>query len=239
MINNIQQVYFIHKIIVVISLILFIYILLGIPKSHDDRKLYIPLIIYSFVALYRSICMTNETEKLCLINSDFCQPIINRILATIAETSIGFFTIIIISKIFGVNIPLFLGGLIIIAQILCWIGVVTSNTKYNAVEESLWVIFFGIILIYIIFSKSCQSVHKFIIILGIICYLLFMIIIDVPHYFLNKSKNTGSFTNCKYSDNVDDWKYVIVWQGLYFTMGVLFFLYLWKINLENGTCFTF
>ena len=103
MINNIQQVYFIHKIVVVISLILFIYILFGIPKSHDDRKLYIPLIIYSFVALYRSICMTNETEKLCLVKSEFCQPIINRTLATIAETSIGFFTIMIISKIFGVN----------------------------------------------------------------------------------------------------------------------------------------
>ena len=228
MINNIQQVYFIHKIVVVISLILFIYILFGIPKSHDDRKLYIPLIIYSFVALYRSICMTNETEKLCLVKSEFCQPIINRTLATIAETSIGFFTIMIISKIFGVNIPLFLGGIIIIAQVLCWIGVLTSNPKYNAVEESLWVIFFGIILVYIIFSKSGGSVHKFIIILGIICYLSFMIIIDVPHYLRNKPKNTGSFVKCKYSDNVDDWRYVIVWQGLYFTVGVLFFLYLWK-----------
>jgi hypothetical protein len=228
MINNIQQVYFIHKIIVVLSLILFIYILSGIPNSHDDRKLYIPLIIYSFVALYRSICMTNETEKLCLVKSKFCQPTINRTLATIAETSIGFFTIMIISKIFGVNIPIFLGGIIIIAQILCWIGVVTSNPKYNAVEESLWTIFFGIILVYIIFSKRNQSVHKCVVIIGIICYLLFMIIIDIPHYLKNKPKNNGSFTNCQYSNNVDDWRYVIVWQGLYFTMGVLFFLYLWK-----------
>ena len=54
--------------------------------------------------------MTNETEKLCLVKSEFCQSIINRTLATIAETSIGFFTIMIISKIFSVNIPLFLGG---------------------------------------------------------------------------------------------------------------------------------
>ena len=227
---NMQQVYFIHKIIVLISLILFIYILFGIPNSHDDRKLYIPLIIYSFVALYRSICMTNETEKLCLVKSKFCQPLINRTLATIAETSIGFFTIIIVSKIFGLNIPLFLGGIIIIAQVFCWIGVLTSNLKYNALEESLWIIFFGIILIYIIFSKSGGNIHKFIIILGIICYLLFMIIIDVPHYLRTKPKNTGSFAKCKYSDNVDDWRYVLLWQGMYFTVGVLFFLYLWKIK---------
>ena len=83
MINNIQQVYFMHKILVVLSLILFIYILAGIPNSHDDRKLYIPLIIYSFVALYRSIYMTNETEKLCLVKSKFCQPkILNHFLAS-------------------------------------------------------------------------------------------------------------------------------------------------------------
>ena len=230
MINNIQQVYFIHKIIVIISLILFIYILFGIPNSHDDRKLYIPLIIYSFVALYRSICMTNETEKLCLVKSKFCQPLINRTLATIAETTIAFFTIMIISKIFRVNIPIFLGGIIIIAQVLCWVGVLTNKPKYNAIEESLWAIFFGIILVYIIFSKSDGSIHKFVIIIGIICYLSFMIITDVPHYLQNKPKNTGSFVTCKYSDNVDDWRYVIIWQGLYFTVGVLFFLYLWKIK---------
>ena len=57
-----------------------------------------------------------------------------------------------------------------------------------------------------------------------------MIIIDVPHYLRNKPKNIGSFAKCKYSDNVDDWRYVILWQGMYFTVGVLFFLYLWKIK---------
>ena len=229
MFTNIQQVYNLHKIIVTLSFIIFIYILFNIPKSEENKGVYGLLLIYSLVALYRSVCMTNETENLCLINSKLCQPVINRTLATLAEIGIGFFTIIVISKIFSVNIPIFLGTIIIVAQILCWVGVITNNPKFNALEESLWVIFFSIILGYIIFSNYV-GIHKIIISLCIVGYLIFMIVVDIPHYLTVKSQTNQSFLKCSYSDNVNDWKYVVIWQGLYFTLAVLFFTYLFKIN---------
>ena len=102
---------------------------------------YYLLLIYNFVAVYRSIFMTDETTKLCMFKSPLCRPIINRLLATIAELSFAIFIGLTIENIYKIKItkPLFL--IILIAQIFCWYGVYYDHPKLNAIEGSLWVLF--------------------------------------------------------------------------------------------------
>lgn len=231
---NMDQVRLLQKINVIVTMFVSFVILVNFSKNKNSDYLF--LTIYSIVALCRSICVTHEQENACLDDHIFCRPMINRSLATIAEICISLFTISTISKIFGIHISNFLFLIIVTAQIFCWLGFLYYKSEMHVIEESLWVVFFGSILLHIFSTRTPyhkKASHNYII-FCIIMYMGYMILVDIPFYAnykqLRDKPARPSFSNCVISNDINDWKYVMLWQSLYFTCAVSFFCYLYILS---------
>ena len=144
--------------------------------------------------------------------------------------------------------------LISIAQIFCWIGIITQDPSYNAIEESLWTIFgFTIFVIYSVLYLNINNFNQTlkikklksiipIILISTLLYILFMTLNDVPMYIKrakqSKDKNVQynnlmdgiqSMKKCKKAtSSFKEWKEDIPWLSLYFTLSVWGSIYILK-----------
>tara|TARA_B100000941_G_C28445448_1_gene522037 strand:- start:312 stop:1163 length:852 start_codon:yes stop_codon:yes gene_type:complete len=177
-------------------------------QVFQDDSYFISLIgIYLFVSIFRSYYPKKEVEKVCLYDHFMSKPVVGRTIATIAEISLILALIHIFKEIsfdiyqmntninFVLNITLIL---IIVAQISCWMSVITEHFLFNLVEESLWTITFTIytIISAINFYNITESNPKLnhislfckLSIPLFITYVLYMLLIDLPLY--SKKWNT-------------------------------------------------
>tara|TARA_B100001287_G_scaffold275573_2_gene283536 strand:- start:2592 stop:3287 length:696 start_codon:yes stop_codon:yes gene_type:complete len=218
-----------YNLIWITSLTLLIYLAIGIevPNNKNLKLQYTLLLIYSLVCFLRAFNMTDENENWCIRDSYFVKPYINRTLATIGEICITIFLINAISYISNRRFNKNILYIIILAQILCWIGVINNEPKFNFMEEFLWVLFFGYLFLKIVEKKGYKT-NK-IITLGVFLYILYMISVDIPYYKNLKISNKRSIFECNWNKPIeDDWGYSMIWQGLYYTIAVIFFIYIYK-----------
>ena len=134
-------------------------------------------------------------------------PIAGRTLANVAEISLILVIIHIFKKISldiyqkDTNINIILDStlvIIVIAQIFCWLGVITEHFIFNYVEESLWTLTFIIYIVissinyYNIVESSTKLDHiKLFYTVSIpifISYVIYMILFDLPLYLKKWSK---------------------------------------------------
>jgi hypothetical protein len=213
-----------------------------------QHKLAILVFIYIYVCAYRSIWPRIEGPNICLNKNSMSLPILGRTSATIAEISFGLLFVLITNKlILGIskknmfmlawnNILFYL---IVLAQVFCWIGIITTDPSYNALEESLWTVFgiskiilYIIIYYYIGFNNSYLRYTIPIIIVCVLVYTLFMITVDVPMYIQNAKTHNGKYNSlgdgilklckCNFTKKLDKWKEDIPWLSGYFTFAVWF-----------------
>jgi hypothetical protein len=136
-------------------------------------------------------------------------------------------------------------GLIFIAQIFCWYGVLYKKHLMNVIEESIWMITMSSIgFSYLYFCKLVNNnliKYKFLIAFLIsISYTIFMMFIDVPMYYnryliSNNEKYNSLFENindmahCKtVTTSYLVWEDEIPWMTGYF-IGATFL----SIKLNN------
>ena len=230
-------------------------------KNNDSfqKKLTILVSIYVLVCGIRGIFPRIEDSKLCFYNNYISMPLIGRSLATIAELSFTLQFVLITQKILKYvskfiqhasilqNINSMLFPLIAIAQFSCWVGIITTDTSWNAIEESIWTLFgLAKILIYIFIYCGIKNITnnkkinhiKYLaipLILGVVVYTLFMISVDVPMYVKKAKKHNGKYlgffeglkqlTKCKITTmSYKRWKEEIPWLTSYFTFAVWFSL---------------
>jgi hypothetical protein len=231
-------------------------------RNNFDRTMTVMFIcvsIFAIVCGIRSIWPRSDGQKLCLYKNKISTPIVGRTLATIAEMAFAFLIVLVttiilfdikkmklgnsntINSILNYNWIIIL--LIAIAQICCWIGVITSNPIWNALEESIWTLFGSsklIIYSYILYillnsKRTPKSNHliKFIpfMMIFMVSYIWFMVTVDVPMYisryynsdgkYVNFFKGIKELSNCKVvSSSFSHWKQEIPWLTLYFTIAV-------------------
>lgn len=259
-----------NRILGTISIINIIVILhhlfLRLNKNNEKNlKLIILVMIYVFVCALRSIWPRADGPGLCIHDNYISTPFVGRCFTTIAEISFSIFVVSITNIILesfknlnGVNVIQKLNNSMVIfisiAQIFCWIGIITQDPSYNVIEESIWTIFGSIMLvIYLtLYSKidklpstpqlkKIKSIIPYIL-LACTIYILFMSYNDVPMYFKRakeqRDKNASynslydgiqEMKKCKkVTTSYQEWKNDIPWLTFYFTVIVWGCIYMLK-----------
>jgi len=205
-------------------------------------------IIFTLVCSFRSVLPRVDAERLCFWDLGNMQiihsPFIGRFCATFAEIAFSYQ----ITKLWQMivtnysnkyfNTAKICWVLCCFAQILCWIGVITTNHIFHAFETSLWGLSSLILTVNtcIILSKIPNKNNSDILILKIFTLLclffsIYIFTIDVPMYIekwilngkgiYSLTLNEGfhdSFT-CKVNKSFELWSKEMIWMTPYFLIG--------------------
>lgn len=243
-----------------ISILNILYMMLQYPKINTTfiYKMYLLAFIYVIVNSIRAIWLRIDIERICFFDSILSSPLFGRIIATIAEICYILLILLIYNKIINriyhnnnLTIILYIILLgIFLAELLSWKGCLSTNQKFNVLEESIWTLcafILGILTLIILFNEKNNKIKNllYIVLLTIICYVIFMITVDIPMYD-NRCKNKTQFTSLmasiydmakckKISKDLKDWKEDMAWFTGYFTLGSWssIGLFIWYCNNKN------
>jgi hypothetical protein len=169
-------------------------------------------------------------------------PLVGRICATFGELAFTYqltlTTKIIAHKLNCYNIYKLMNivmGLIFIAQIFCWYGVLYQKDMMHVIEESIWAFSMCIIgksyLYFYYLTNNFQKKKLFMFAFKVYCiYLMFMLYVDIPMYYnrinykdvtnqINKTffQSIKDMSSCnKISKSYITWKHEIPWMTGYF-----------------------
>jgi hypothetical protein len=200
---------------------------------------------YVFGCAFRSVLPRADVQRICLYDSFLSSVIVGRSVATVAELCFVAQWAMILNQLgtlagaeTTLNAALVILPLIVIAEICSWYAVLTTNFLFNAIENSLWAAAFLIVGVGLgRLLPEFEGVVRYVLVAGIIgiaCYLAFLVVIDVPMY-LNRWR-AGLAEGSKYlhpleglrdtatrwivTHEFDHWKDEIAWMSLYFTAAV-------------------
>ena len=191
-------------------------------------------IIYQSSCLFITTCCIRllfhhiDEEQVCLFDSWLSYPLIGIFCSSLGEMAFVY-QITLITKMIARKFNCFkiytimdiVMGLIFIAQIFCWYGVLYKKHLMHIIEESIWMIAIPSIgLSYLYFCKLVNNnliKHKFIIAFLIsISYTLFMMFIYLPMNY-NKYNLLFKDTHCKtVTSSYLIWETEIPWITGYF-----------------------
>jgi hypothetical protein len=138
----------------------------------------------------------------------------------------------------AVNLAWIIVPVIVIAECFSWYAVLTTNYLFNAIENSLWAVVF--LVVGIALGRLLPEFHGpvrwalIVGILGIACYLAFLVTVDVPMYLSRwraGHPHGGKFlglleglhdvaTRWVVTHDVAHWKGELAWMALYFSAAV-------------------
>ena len=200
---------------------------------------------YVFGCAFRACLPRADVQRICLFDTWLSSVVVGRSVATVAEICFAAQWAIILHKLgtlTGANTALnaawVMVPLILIAECFSWYGVLTRHYLGNAIENSLWAVAFaaagfGLCRLLPEFHGPVRAVLV-IAIIGIACYLWFLMAVDVPMY-LNRWRAgvaAGSrllrpleglrdvSTRWVVAHDLAEWKDEIAWMSLYFSAAV-------------------
>lgn len=108
----------------------------------------------------------------------------------------------------------------IVAEISCWIGIITGISYWHAIEECLWLSYALFILNWLelnnIVHDRKYKLTKYI----IYGYLTYMMIYDIPTYLNRPNASKEKLLTCEViSRNISLWNPSLIWMTGYFTFG--------------------
>lgn len=200
---------------------------------------------YVFGCAFRSVLPRADVQRICLVDSWLSSVFVGRTVATVAEICFAAQWAIILGQLghiadaeTAINVASVIVPLIIIAEICSWYAVLTTNFLGNAIENSIWAVVFLIIGIGLgrLLPEFTGPVRWLLIagIVGIACYIAFLIVIDVPMYVkrwraehaagtprlgLLQGLHDAS-TRWVVTHDLNHWKDEIAWMSLYFSAAV-------------------
>ncbi|MGJ5130775.1 hypothetical protein [Bradyrhizobium oligotrophicum] len=213
---------------------------------------------YVFGCAFRSVLPRADVQRICLVDSWLSSVFIGRTVATIAEIAFAAQWAIILAQLgaiadaeTAVNMARIIVPLIVVAEICSWYAVVTRNFLYNAIENSLWAVAFLFVGIGLgrLLPEFDGLVRGLLIagLVGIACYLAFLVVIDVPMYVkrwrIERAAGTpllhplaglrDSATRWTVTHEFEHWKEEIAWMSLYFSAAVWGSLALCALSAMN------
>src|SRR4030088_749231 len=148
---------------------------------------------YVFGCAFRSLLPRADVQRICLFDTWLSSVVVGRSVATVAEICFAAQWAIILHQLgrttgadTTLNAAWVIVPLILIAECFSWYAVLTTNYLGNAIENSIWAVAFFVVGI-----GLCRLLPEFdgpvrvvlaIAITGIVCYLAFLMTIDVPMY---------------------------------------------------------
>jgi hypothetical protein len=218
----------------------------GNPGSTSSIGLMLLLsAAYVFGCAFRSFLPRADVQRICLFDHWLSSVVVGRSVATVAEVAFAAQWAIILHQLGSMtgadttlNAAWVIVPLILIAECFSWHAVLTAHYLHNAIENSLWAVAFFIVGI-----GLCRLLPEFdgpvrvilaITLVGIACYLAFLITIDVPMYLsrwragiADGSKRLGPLeglrdvtTRWVVTHDLAEWKDEIAWMSLYFSTAV-------------------
>ncbi len=200
---------------------------------------------YVFGCAFRSCLPRADVQRICLFDTWLSSVFVGRSVATVAEVAFAAqwaITLHQLGTMTGATTTLsaawMIVPLILIAECWSWYAVLTINYLGHAIENSIWAVSFlmvGIGLGRLLpeFDGAVRIVLATAII-GIACYLAFLLIIDVPMYLARwRSEIVGgtglltpleglrdASTRWVVTHEFAKWKAEIPWMSLYFSAAV-------------------
>ena len=228
----------------------------GLQSASDLELMLLFSAAYVFGCAFRSFLPRADVQRICLFDTWLSSVTVGRSVATVAEVCFAAQWVMILHllgtmtgadttlRVAWVIVPL-----ILIAECFSWYATLTKNFLGNAIENSIWGVCFLIIVIGVCrllpeFSGPSRAVLASAAI-GIVSYLLFLAIVDVPMY-LTRSR-TGIADNRRLrpleglrdasvrwvvTHELAEWRDEIAWMSLYFTAAV------WS-SLALCVCYSF
>ncbi|WP_315735208.1 MULTISPECIES: hypothetical protein [unclassified Bradyrhizobium] len=213
---------------------------------------------YVFGCAFRSVLPRADVQRICLVDSWLSSVFVGRTVATIAEIAFAAQWAIILAQLgaiadaeTAVNMARIIVPLIVVAEICSWYAVVTRNFLYNAIENSLWAVAFLFVGIGLgrLLPEFDGMVRGLLIagLVGVACYLAFLVVIDVPMYVkrwrIERAAGTpllhplvglrDSATRWTVTHEFEHWKEEIAWMSLYFSAAVWGSLALCALSAMN------
>lgn len=224
-----------------------------INKTSYSKNTYC-CIIYTLVCSFRAFLPRVDAERLCFWDLGDIQiihsPFIGRFCATFAEIAFSYqitrlwYTIVTNYRYKYFYTAQICWSFCCVAQILCWIGVITTNHIFHAFETSLWGLSALLLAVNTIIilskvsnsnlnsnkNKNDKSILK---IFTLLCLLfsIYIFTIDVPMYIekwitngkgiysLSFNKGLSDSFTCKVNKSFELWSKEIVWMTPYFLVG--------------------
>ena len=140
---------------------------------------------------------------------------LDRVLSTVSELA---FSVLLINW-FNRKYIYFAVSLIGLAEIFCWLGIITGFSYWHMLEESLWAIF--AIFLYCLNIVSDRTPREKIL-AGILLnvYIVYMVCYDVPSYYYRPNASKEKLLECEYlSKDINQWYSSLIWMTGYFTFG--------------------
>lgn len=202
--------------------------------------------IYVGVCGFRSFFPRVDLERIVLVDHPLSSIVLGRTAATIAEMAFTVQVALILDLLatnhqlgWAHGVALALVPLIALAQTACWLGVLTLNHLWHAVEELLWGL--EMLLVAVVFLACLPSAQAasttLLLLLGVLACLgaaWVMLVQDVPMYarrhrlavmestrFLSVSQGLrDAWTRREPTGSWEVWKHEVGWMTPYFTGGV-------------------
>jgi len=253
-----------HPTLCVISAVNVVILVYLIGKRKQFGKLQFCCVVYTLVTSYRSVFPRDVLYKTCFVEIDHIlfSPIADRTLAALAELCFSMQQVLWTKTIAdqlkakfqvpGVeNVAKNVFYVIFFAQILCFCGVFTGYPLFHALENSLWGVCTGLILLdsitfYWNLRPKLHTDTKFflkIIIVTGVSFIGFLVLHDIPiwvrlafHTTKVNPPNIGfqQSLKCRFTQAYDDWSHNIYWLLMYNTVAIWSSMYIGFFDLQLG-----
>jgi hypothetical protein len=220
------------------------------PAARLDGTFSIQLMLllsaaYVFGCAFRSLLPRADVQRICLFDTWLSSVVVGRSVATVAEVCFVAQWAIVLHQLgtttgadTTLNIAWVITPLIIIAEVLSWYAVLTTNYLGNAIENSLWAVAFFLIGIGLFrLLPDVDGPVRVVLttaIVGIVGYLLFLVTVDVPMYLSRWRAKVADgsrllrpleglrdvSTRWVVTHDLAEWKGEIAWMSLYFSGAV-------------------
>jgi len=253
-----------HPTLCVMSAINVLLLVFFLGRHQKFTILQLCCVVYTLVTSYRAVFPRDVLYKTCFVEIDHIMfsPIADRTLAAFAELCFSMQQVLWTKKIahqlktkFEVpgieNVAKNVFYVIFFAQILCFCGVFTSYPLFHALENSLWGICTGMIILdsSTFYYKLRPKLHtdvkwflKFVICIGV-AFIGFLATHDIP-IWVSLAFNTTEVTpphigfenslSCKFTQAYDDWAHNIYWLLMYNSIAIWCSMYIAFFDLQLG-----
>lgn len=205
------------------------------PEVETTRRALLWLsALYVAGCAFRSFLPMIDVPRYCLHDSALSRIVVGRSVATLAELAFVAQWALLIHEAGAVRAAAALLAIIVVAEVLSWLAVLTRNDVFHAAENALWTVAAALAAAFLASRWSYESAFgRQVIVVAIACaviYIAFMVAYVVPMY-LRRWAPGGAYLSpaaglrevlgrCTIEREWARWRQDAAWLTPYFTVAV-------------------